>query len=284
MTIGEIIRQGFHYARNCRSLWLFGFVVGIASGGSNGGVGAGDRPGAGDAAAGGWPPFSLSAAERTASVVAIVIAALAAIVMRFISEGALIEGVVRARQGGAMTTGEAFGAGRKHWGVLLRIGLLYVAAFIGSLVLLAVPAVLAGLAFGPLGAAALGIPALVAAVPWFITLHLVQAFASRIAVLENRRALDAIRKSRLFLHGRIRHGLRLIVAALVGALVIGILSVVVILPVVLLLIALLPVLGLVPVIVIGCLVLLPAIYVLVAMLGTYRSSIWTIGYVTEVEA
>ena len=36
MTIGEIIEQGFHYARTCRSLWLFGFFVGIASGGSNG--------------------------------------------------------------------------------------------------------------------------------------------------------------------------------------------------------------------------------------------------------
>ena len=33
MTIREIVRQGFYYARTCRSLWLFGFFVGIASGG-----------------------------------------------------------------------------------------------------------------------------------------------------------------------------------------------------------------------------------------------------------
>ena len=39
MTIREIIGQGFYYARTCRSLWLFGFFVGIASGGSNGGGG-----------------------------------------------------------------------------------------------------------------------------------------------------------------------------------------------------------------------------------------------------
>jgi len=32
MTIREIIRQGLHYARTCKSLWLFGFFVGIASG------------------------------------------------------------------------------------------------------------------------------------------------------------------------------------------------------------------------------------------------------------
>ena len=48
--------------------------------------------------------------------------------------------------------------------------------------------------------------------------------------------------------------------------------------------ALIPVLRVVPVIVLGCLVLLPANYVLIAMLGTRRSSIWTIGYVTQVES
>ena len=42
----------------------------------------------------------------------------------------------------------------------------------------------------------------------------------RIAVLENRRALDAIGKARLFLHGRLVHGLKLMVAAFVGTLVI----------------------------------------------------------------
>ena len=41
MTIREIVGEGFHYARTCRSLWLFGFFVGIASGGSNGGGGGG---------------------------------------------------------------------------------------------------------------------------------------------------------------------------------------------------------------------------------------------------
>jgi len=55
--------------------------------------------------------------------------------------------------------------------------------------------------------------------PWLVTLYLVQAFASRIAVLENRHAFDAIRKSRLFLHGRLMHGLKLIVAMFVGTLV-----------------------------------------------------------------
>jgi hypothetical protein len=47
MTISEITRQGLHYARTCKSLWLFGFFVGMASGGSSGGAGGGDGAGGG---------------------------------------------------------------------------------------------------------------------------------------------------------------------------------------------------------------------------------------------
>jgi hypothetical protein len=59
---------------------------------------------------------------------------------------------------------------------------------------------------------------------------------------------------------------------------------VVMVPVVLVLVALVQVLPVVPVVVVGALVLLPAIFVLTAMLGTFRSSVWTIGYVTQVRA
>ena len=103
-------------------------------------------------------------------------------------------------------------------------------------------------------------------------------------MLENRHALDAIGKSRLFLHGRLMHGLKLIVATFAGTLVIAFLGLVAMVPVGLLLAALIPVLRVFPVIVLGCLVLLPAISVLTAMVGTFRSSIWTIGYVTQVES
>jgi hypothetical protein len=286
MTISESIRQGLHYARTCRSLWLFGFFVGIASGGgsSGGGGGAGNGGGADSLAAGIGSIFGLSVTEIALIGVVAILALVAAIVMRFVGEGALIEGVVRARQGGTMATSEGWRAGWAHWGVLVRIALLYLAAIIGSLALLAAPCVIALQALGPLGGVALGIPALFIAVPWLVTLYLVQAFASRIAVLENRHALDAIGKSRLFLHGRLMHGLKLIVAMFVGTLVIVCFGVVAMLPVALLLVALVPVLRVVPVIILGCLVLLPAIYVLTAMVGTLRSSIWTIGYVTQVES
>lgn len=286
MTIGEMIRQGFHYARTCRSLWLFGFFVGIASGGSGGGSGRGAGSGGGAGAAG--FPFAVSSTDFLPVLLVIigvvVILGVMVMLMHFVSEGALIEGIVKAREGGRMTTGDGFRAGWTHWGVLLRIALIYFAMVAGSLLLLAAPVVLAIRASGGIGATAvaLGIPAIIVAVPWLITLYLVQAFAARIAVIENRRAIDAIRKARLFLHGRLMHGLKLIVATFVGTVAIGLLAAAVMLPVVLLLVALVPVLNVGPVIAIGCMVVFPVIYVLVAMLGTFRSSVWTIGYVTEV--
>jgi hypothetical protein len=285
MTIREIVGQGFYYARTCRSLWLFGFIVAAASGGSNGGGNSGGDGGGAEGAAILGSLLSLFATEvAVAAVVVVLVLAAVGLVLRFLSEGALIEGVVRARQGGRLTFGQAFRAGWAHWGVLFRIGLIYVAALIGSVVLLAAPGLLAFWTLGPVAAALVGLPALVVAVPWLITLSLVQAFALRIAVLENRRAVDAIRKARLFLHGRLIHGLKLMVATFLGSLAIALVSILVIAPLVLLLVALATVVPVPALIAIGLLVLVPAACVLTAMLGTYRSSVWTIGYVTQVGA
>ena len=287
MTTGEIVRQGFYYARTCRWLWLFGFLVAIASGGSSGGGGAGNANGVsvgvgGVSIGGGLPNFSVLEIALLAIVVSIAVALLTA--LRFVGEGALIAGIVRARQGGTMTIGEGFRAGWAHWGVLVRIALLYLAATIGSGVLLVTPCVIAMRAFGPPGAVVLGLPSFLVGVPWFVTLYLVQAFAWRIAVLENRQALDAIGKARLFLHGRLVHGLKLIVAAFVGTLAILVPGLALVTPVAVLLVALIPVLRVFPVVVLACVVVVPALSVLAAMAGTFRSSIWTIGYVTQVES
>jgi hypothetical protein len=286
MTIGEIVSEGLHYARTCRSLWLFGFFVGIASGGSNGGGGGGQggAAGAGAGAAAGRILADPSFSVVTLIVAAILLIVLAGFVLRFVGEGALIEGIARVRRGGAITTGQGFRAGWAHWGVLLRIGLLYFAVLVLSVALLVGLVVLALRAGGALPAALLGVPAALVALPWLITLHLVQAFASRIAVLENRGALDAIGRARLFLHGRIVHGLRLMVASFLGTLVLTVVGVLVLVPVGLLVAALAAVLPLLPVIAFAGLVLLPVFAVLTAVMGTFRSSVWTIGYVTQVES
>jgi hypothetical protein len=281
MTIGEIVRQGFYYAHTCRWLWLFGFFVGIASGGSSGGGRGGNGDGGG---LGGGLFFDLSAAQTALLIAGILLVVAAVTVLRFVGEGALIEGVVRARGGRTMTTREGFRAGWAHWGVLLRIALLYLAATAASVALFVAPWVLALRAFGPLVAIPLAMAALVIAVPWLATLYLVQAFASRIAVLENRRAFDAIGRARLFLHGRLRHGLKLLVATFLGTFALLIAGTTVMLAVALLLLALLPVLRVFAVIALACVVLSPVVYVFAAMVGTFRSSIWTIGYLTQVEA
>jgi len=273
MTIREIIEQGLYYARTCRSLWLFGFFAGMASANVQY-----IHKGEGDAA--GFP----DAATIAAIAIVLVIAIAAACVVRFISEGALIEGIVTARRGGAMTTGEAFHAGLAHWGVLVRIALLYFAVTISTVAVLGVACVIALRALGLVPALVLGIPAAAIAVPFLVTIYLVQAFAMRIAVLEDRHALDAIGKARLFLHGRLVHGLKLIAATLLGSLAILLPAVLVIAPIVLVLVVLIPVLRFFPVIVLGCAILLPIIFVLSAVMGTFRSSIWTIGYVTQVES
>jgi hypothetical protein len=286
MTIREIVGEGLHYARTCRSLWLFGFFVGVASGGSNGGGGGGSNGGGAGAAAGvaAGGLEAVSGSAFTLIVAGILLVIVAGFVMKFIGEGALIEGIVRVRRGGTVTTGEGFRAGWAHWGVLLRIALLYLAASVGSVALLVGACVVVLKALGPLAAVLVGIPVAIVGIPWLVTLHLVQAFASRIAVLENRHALDAIGAARLFLHGRLVHGLRLIVATFVGTLMITLVGLLVLVPVVLLLVALAPVLNVLPLIILGCLLLLPLFGILTAMLGTFRSSIWTIGYVTQVDA
>jgi hypothetical protein len=291
MTIGEMLKQAFHYARTCKSLWLFGFVVGITSGGSSsggpGGQDGGVSIGAGGVAmgSGGWGlPFGFSPATIGTIVAAILLMVIVGAVMRLVSEGALIEGVARARQGGAMTMRNAFRAGWAHVGVVLQILAMYVIGTIGALALVAVPCVLAFRAFGAGAGIAVVIVALIVGVPMLVTLYLVQAFALRIAVLENRRASDAIGKARLFLHGRLMHGLKLIVAMFVGTMAIAIIGIVALVPLALVLRALMPILSGFTVIVIGFTLVIPAMAVLTAIAGTFRSSVWTIGYVSEVEA
>jgi len=284
MTIGQMITQGFGYARTCKSLWLFGFVVGVAAGG-NGGVGVRNTGNAAGSAGGGLGMLWALYPSAVASLVALaVVAIVAGFIIRFVSEGALIEGVVRARQGGRMTIREGMRAGWAHWGVLVRIALLYAGATLASVGLVVGTCVVATRTLGLAGALMTGIPALVVMVPWLVTLYLVQAFASRIAVLENRRALDAIGKARIFLHGRLTHGLKLIAASFIGSLGIGVLTIAVLLPTVLLLVALIPWLRVLPVVVLAVAVLAPTMYVLAAVLGVFRSSVWTIGYLTQVES
>ncbi|MGH7715688.1 MAG: hypothetical protein ACREML_06775, partial [Vulcanimicrobiaceae bacterium] len=156
---------------------------------------------------------------------------------------------------------------------------------VGSLIALAAPSLVALRLAGTAPAVILAIPAAFIAVPWLATLYMWQAFASRIAVLENRRARDALFKARLFLHGRLLHGLKLIVAAILGRLIVVVVGTVGLAAAALFVIVVLKTLGMIhasiPVIVLGTLALLPAVFSLIAISGTTQSSIWTIGYIVQ---
>jgi hypothetical protein len=274
MSIVDIIKKGLQIARTHRSLWLFAFVVGLTSVG----VGGGNRGGGGEPAPSGAP--TLPVPVILACVVVFVVAAIA---MKFISQGAMIEGVTRARRNETLTMREGFRVGWSHFGVLFRIGALYVAAIVGSLMVLAAPWVIALLLgakgwLGPIGI----LMALIAA-PLTITLYMLQSLASRIAVLENRHAAEAIRKARLFLHGRLLLALKLMVAAFLGTLFVTLVSLAVLAPLSLLLVALAKVLGGALTLAIGLLVLVPSAFVAIAFIGTVQSAAWTLGYLQQVE-
>ncbi len=138
------------------------------------------------------------ASWRSSSRVGIVVV-IALVILKFVSNAALIEGVKRARGNAPFTWREGFREGWAHWGVLLRIALVFLAASVGSAVLLFGGCYLIGQAFGLPTMLVTAVVALVIAVPLFVTLHMWQAFAERIAVLENRRALDAIAQGTLVL-------------------------------------------------------------------------------------
>ncbi len=50
-----------------------------------------------------------------------IVIVLAFVVLKFVSTGALIDGVKRARSNGSLTLRDGFREGWAHWGVLLRI-------------------------------------------------------------------------------------------------------------------------------------------------------------------
>jgi len=275
MSIFDIVKEALRIGRAHKSLWLFGFVVGLGSGGGGGSSGGGG--------AGAQPPVPATPPDP-GFVVIIVLACIAIVValvvLKYVSTGALIEGVKRARGNASLTVREGFREGWAHWGVLLRLALLFFAANAASVLVLAGAAYLAGQVFGRPALFVAGGLAVVVGVPWLVTLYMWQAFAERIAVLENRRAVDAIRKARLFLHGRLLLGLKLLVAGFVGALAVAAAGFLVIGPLVLLVRALAP---LWPAFAIGVLMVLPAVFVTVAFIGVTMSSVWTIGYLTQVE-
>ena len=286
MGVFDLIKEALRIGRTHKSLWLFGFFAGLGSGFNFGGGGGGE----GGAGVGVQLPVPLvvpGISPDPARVVPVIIIALAVlavfVVLKFLATGALIEGVKRARSNGSMSLREGFREGWAHWGVLFRVALLYLPLYLGSVVVLGGGCALVFRALGtPAGVVAAGVAVLVG-VPWLLTLYMWQSFAERIAVLENRRALDAIAKARLFLHGRLQAGLKLLVAGFLGVLLISVCGFLVIAPVAGIVAASAALWGIGGAVGLGALTLAPLAFVAVAFVGIMTSSVWTIGYLSQVE-
>ena len=181
MDIIRIAKDSLDTAWNHKYLWLFGFFVAGASGGSGGQGGAPTVGGAGVV-----PDWVFVALAGGA------ILGLVALVMYIISEGALIEGVVRVRSGEPFSIKAGFRSGLNHFWRVLGIKVLMFLACLLSLVMVAAPAVLGHLGLIPIW---LGVcftaPLALVAVPWVLTLYFIYSYALRISVLERRGVADA---------------------------------------------------------------------------------------------
>lgn len=127
MNIFDMIKEGLRIARTSKSLWLYGFIVGLGATGNNGSKGY--VPGA--PAVAHVAPHAFTGATALLAI-AIVVLIAAGVFMYFVSEGALIEGVTRVRRDNPPTLHEGWRDGLAHRGVLLRIDIALSSRFGGG--------------------------------------------------------------------------------------------------------------------------------------------------------
>jgi hypothetical protein len=267
MDLVEIGRQSWNVTWRHKALWVFGLFV-VSSGGG-GGDDRGVKVGVEELPAWFWP-----------LLLAAVAIMLAALWMHVVSEGALIDAARRVRAGEAPRNREEVAAGRSAFGRVLRVKLAAIGALLSVVAVLSAPALLALSGVVPVaGAIAIGLPLLVAGVPVLLTAYFVYAYALRFAVLDRVGAAEAIRRGWRFLHGRVLESLQLLVLAFLAQVGGAVAAVAMALPgagvglVVWLVSGELVWAG-----ILGGLVALPPILMAVGAAGTFRSSVWTLGF------
>ncbi len=272
MNTLTIVRQSLTTAWRHRALWLFGFFLA-----GSGGAGAGGPPRSSSSGTGLLPEWLIPV------IIGAAFAGLGALVMHIISEGALIAQVEQANGGVTPTVRSSFRSGLSHFSVVLRLKALAFGALLGLATVVLVPVGLgiASLIPLPVGAALTGLVALVV-MPAALTGFLLLEISLRVAVLEKRSALEALVEARRYLSGRLLESLQLLVVAVVGLAGIGLVGVVAL--------ALGGVVGLVvyaltqallPSLVAGAVVAVPLLVPVIAFGGTYRSTVWTTGFLAS---
>lgn len=272
MNVLTIARQSFSTAWRHRALWLFGFFLA-----GSGGAGAGGPPRSSSSGSGSLPEWLIPV------IIGAVFAGVGAFVMHLISEGALIAQVEQANGGVTPTVKSSFRSGLSHIGVVFRLKALAFIALVGLAALILTPVGLgiASLIPIPVGAALSGLVALVL-MPAALTGFLLLEISLRVAVLEKRSALEALVEGKRYLSGRLLESLQLLVVAVVGLAGIGLVGVVALVPGVIVgLLVFLVTHALVPSLVAGGVVAMPLMIPVVAFGGTFRSTVWTTGFLAS---
>jgi len=265
----DIVKQSWTTLWRHKPLWLFGIFV---AGGSAGP--AAHRPGAGAAsAASSWPGWLLPV------LIAAAILAMGVLGLHVLSEAALIDCVRRADKGQPIAIGSGLRNAKPHFGRVLKLKLLAAGTFLAVLASMAAPTVLAAVKILPL-ALGIGMTAILAlvGVPVLLSVHFVYVCALRIAVIEQVPALEAVGRARVFLHGRLSISIELLVAWYLGAVVCGAVAAVAMVPAGVVA-GVCYLLGGTTAAIIGAATLMaPVVLAALGALGTYRSSVWTLGY------
>ncbi len=252
-------------------LWFFGFFV---AAGSNTGGGSQSRsmsyPGGVEAV-----PFWVWLVLAVAVLVGLLL-----LTLHIISEAALIEGVADGEKGERLGIGRGLCHSRRHFFKVIALKLLLALVAGLSVAVLAVPLSLTHLSVLPtwLGVA-LTVPLVLVGLPWLLSVYFIYQYALRFAVLEDRSTIDAARHAQRFLHGRIALSIKLALLSLVGYICGGAAVVVAVAPVALVAGLAYLVGGVIPAIVTGLLMALPFVALLIGAVGTFRSSVWTLGFI-----
>jgi hypothetical protein len=122
------------------------------------------------------------------------------------------------------------------------------------------------------------------AIPWLLTLYFVRQYALRIAVLERCGTMESLRGSWDHLHGRIAQSLALFGVSLVGVLVSSLAMIAFLIPAALIGGGVYLVAGLLPAIIAGTALMIPGALCALGFQGTYRSGVWTLGYLEASES
>ena len=270
MDILDIAKRSLTTLWAQKHLWFFGFFVAVGSGGGSGGSKNG-QGGASLAALPTWAWILMGVA---------LVLGLVFLVLHVLSEAALIEGVAEGQKGERLSIRRGLSRGRKHFWKLVGLKVLLGLVMVASFAVIATPAVLAHFGLLPIW---LGVTVAVGlglvGVPWLLTVYFIYEYAMRLAVLDDHGALESIRRARRFLHGRLGLSIKLTLLTMVGQVGGSAAMGTVMIPAALLAGLAYLIGGLVPAAVVGGGVAIPLIILVVGAVGTFRSSVWTLGFI-----